>query len=217
MVETPYPHIGDMEHGKPLILNERHWFYKLSGTTPVSKYYPHLSNRLPGGYCRGSHWRARQRCEHRRLEDKMIIFNGSLKEAALKSISMGLFQIMGFNHKVVGYPTVFDMWESYKILDDSIDLRDFFKFCEVNSLLRYLRNERFDLFARGYNGPNYRINRYDELLAEYTQKFRKERGDTRSSLLRSIPLAKVIPLPPDNTRTPHTRLTGFPDFSQLSV
>lgn len=209
MVETPHPHVGDLEPGKPLILNERHWFYKLSGSYPVSRDYPHLSAKSWGGYCTGRSWQDRQRCEHRRLEEKMSIYGGALKEAALKSISMGLFQVMGFNHEMLGYRSVFDMWEDAKRVDDTIDLRWFADFVEAKGIADELRRGDFAGFAKVYNGPSYRKNRYDVKMQEYDRIFKsKEEEYRRKRLLEEHELAALPVLPPERLET------GFPDFSQ---
>ena len=43
---------GFLPDGRPKILFERHWFYKLT-PLPVSKIRPDLSNSKPGGYLGG--------------------------------------------------------------------------------------------------------------------------------------------------------------------
>ena len=164
MVETPSPHVGDLRYGKPLILNERHWFYKLSSNFPVSSHFPALSNPKAGGYCGGANWKIRQECEHQRLQQKMSIFDGLLKEPALKSISMGLFQIMGFNHNIIGYNNVFSMWEDAKKVEDTIDLYWFIEFIKAKGLIDELQRKDFAGFARIYNGISYKANKYDSKL-----------------------------------------------------
>ena len=210
-VETPPPHRGDfLSNGRPfpLILNERHWFYKLSGSYPVSRDFPDLSNARPGGYCQGRTWQDRQICEHKKLEKKLTIYGGALRDAALQSISMGLFQVMGFNHQILGYRSVEDMWRDAQQVDDRIDLGWFLRFCETKGLIRHLQRKDFTRFARGYNGPSYHKNRYDEKMLEYYEYYRRE--------LSRKPLASWAPL--DHERLPVKPAvllpTGFPDFSQ---
>lgn len=199
-VETPWPHVGDVEPGKPLILNERHWFYKLTGTLPVSRTHPKLSNKKPGGYCKGNSWKDRQKCEHERLKIKLTIH----REAALKSISMGLFQVMGFNYAIIGYSNVEEMWKDALKVDDSIDLDWFLEFIKVNKLDDELRRLDWSGFARGYNGPSYRKNHYDDKLHLYYHKF-----------LDSFDNIKTLDESRNNLDTMyHSTTTGFPDFSQ---
>lgn len=223
-VETPYPHVGDTPKGKPIILNERHWFYKLSGRYPVSSTHPHLSQVKAGGYCTGKDWIERQDCEHERLAEKMRIYGGVLKEPALKSISMGLFQVMGFNHNVIGYNSVFDMWEDAQAADDTIDLRWFLEYVKVNKLDDELRRHDWAGFARGYNGPNYKINKYDIKLAEAFKYFMEKYKDFEESedvvkSIATIPWTDYIPqfkeLLSEMTDMIEKLETEFPDFSQI--
>lgn len=84
------------------------------------------------------------------------------REAALKSISMGMFQIMGFNHKLVGYPDVESMFAAYST-DQKAQIKGFFDFCtKVKGnekqgapdirLDEAARKGLWTVFARGYNG-----------------------------------------------------------------
>ncbi|MER3433691.1 MAG: hypothetical protein C4288_09705 [Leptolyngbya sp. ERB_1_1] len=86
------------------------------------------------------------------------------REAALKSASWGLGQIMGFNHAAAGYRDVEsfvrDLHES-----EGKQLAAMFNFIKSNRLDRFLNNRDWAGFARQYNGESYRVNRYDEKLA----------------------------------------------------
>ena len=195
MVETPAPHVGDSLAG-PLILFERHKFYKYSGTYPVSREYPHLSNRRAGGYCRGRNWEVRQICEHRKLKDARTIYGGDIEEAALMSVSMGAFQIMGFNYQLVEQPSVGAMWERYLVQDDRLDLEDFFLFCKNAGLLGHLQNRRITPFVRGYNGRNHAKNDYVPRIVYYDRRFRTQGIN-----------APVRPIHP-------TTIHGFPNFDK---
>lgn len=195
-VETPAPHVGDYRPGQPLILFERHKFYKYSGDHPASRVAPELSNPKAGGYSKGRTWEERQAGEHAKLQKAFTLFGGQVKDAALMSISMGLFQIMGFNHAVIGQPTVAAMWERYKMQDDLLDLEDFFRFATNARLIDKLRALDWAGFARGYNGAAYARNQYDVKLRDFHQRF------IRSGLHTSAP------------KLAHGTGTGFPDFSQ---
>lgn len=82
--------------------------------------------------------------------------------AAKMAISMGMFQIMGFNHKVVGYPTVDAMFAAYSSSQDA-QIQGFFDFCAQVTGDEYDKGPQIKLdkaaregnwlaFARGYNG-----------------------------------------------------------------
>lgn len=197
-VETPAPHLGDYRPGKPLILFERHKFYKYSGNSPVSRVAPELSNPVAGGYSKGRTWEERQAGEHAKLQKAFTIFDGTLIDAALMSISMGMFQIMGFNHKIIGQPTVGAMWERYKQQNDLLDLEDFFRFAVNARLIDKLRSLDWAGFARGYNGAAYARNAYDVKLRDFHRRFVREG-------------MHLVP-----TKITHGTGTGFPDFSQGS-
>lgn len=200
-VETPSPHVGDTPSGKPLILNERHWFYKLS-KGPWSRKYPELSNKKAGGYCTGRNWIIRQECEYKRLEKKLSLE----REPALKSVSMGLFQVMGFNHNIIGYNDVEDMWKDALKQDDTIDLDWFIEFVIANKLDDELARLDFKGFARGYNGPAYARNKYDIKLLNFYNKF-------KPIFKKHYYVSDLFKLEPRGIEL-HDTISGFPDFSQ---
>lgn len=91
-------------------------------------------------------------------------------EAAHKSCSWGIGQVMGFNYKSLGYPTlkqfVDDMHESEaKQLDAMI------RYITVNNLKGALIRKDWAAFAEVYNGKGYRENKYDEKLAKAYRKY----------------------------------------------
>ena len=97
-------------------------------------------------------------------------------EAALRSCSWGLGQIMGFNHKLAGYPSAADMVEAFR-RGEKEQLRGAINFIEANALDDDLREHDWHGFARGYNGPGYRKNGYAKKLAQAFAK-RSEIPDT---------------------------------------
>jgi len=92
------------------------------------------------------------------------------EEAAVCSASWGLFQIMGFNHKVCGCETVQDFVTAMSE-NEGRHLDLFASFVRNNSLVQYLRDRDWAGFARRYNGPAYAENRYDEKLSAAYEKF----------------------------------------------
>lgn len=94
-------------------------------------------------------------------------------EAALKSASWGLGQIMGFNHKVAGYASVIDFVNAMAE-SEANQLDAFVGFIEGNGLADELRREDMAGFARGYNGKGYKANQYDTKLIRALTKFRAE-------------------------------------------
>jgi peptidoglycan hydrolase-like protein with peptidoglycan-binding domain len=93
--------------------------------------------------------------------------------AALKSASWGEFQIMGNNHKTVGYSTVEEFVEAMKVPGTN-NVKALLEFCKNNKLLKFVNGPSKDWagFARGYNGPGYATNKYDTKLAAAYAKFK---------------------------------------------
>lgn len=77
------------------------------------------------------------------------------QEAAMRSISMGSAQIMGFHFKSVGYDNVADMFNDYNTLEigEYNQLMGFFSYITNNpTLLEDVRNKNWNGIASAYNG-----------------------------------------------------------------
>jgi hypothetical protein len=148
LLREPHP-------ARPKILFEAHKFYKHSGSVPVSKTRPDLSQpRWTKKYYKGGS------AEWGRLEDAMRFH----EEGALKSASWGLAQILGVNHKAAGCDTIQDfIVETFT--GEKQQLQHMINFIKNNGLLPALRSGDWHTFARGYNGPSYRKNAYHTKLA----------------------------------------------------
>lgn len=84
--------------------------------------------------------------------------------AALKSASWGKFQIMGFNHHVVGFATV-QQFVAAMETGEPAQLGAFVQYVRTAGLAPSLRRLDWAGFAHGYNGPDYAANDYDGKLA----------------------------------------------------
>lgn len=73
------------------------------------------------------------------------------ENAAFNAISVGRFQIMGFNHAVCGYPTAKAMFEAF-VDSEANQLRAFGRFLVDKRLKPALAAENFDLVEERYNG-----------------------------------------------------------------
>ena len=85
------------------------------------------------------------------------------KEAALKSASWGIFQIMGFNYKKTECKDIYqfvDRMSKSQFWQFILGLQ----FMKNSGTIDYLRKKDWAGFAYRYNGPGYRSNRYDEKL-----------------------------------------------------
>jgi hypothetical protein len=143
---------GFLADSRPKILFERHVFSRLTGHK-FDGSHPDISSTRPGGYRGGA-------AEYERLGAAIALD----EEAALKSASWGAFQIMGGNFQAAGFDDVASFCEAMVESEDE-HLAAFVKFVQANRLDDELRRRDWTGFARGYNGPNFRINRYDEKLA----------------------------------------------------
>lgn len=151
---------GFLASGEPVVLFERHIMNRLLRKKGIIvRDRPDIVNTSPGGYKGGA-------AEHARLAAAAEID----RECALQSCSWGLFQIMGFHWKLLGYNTlqafINDMYKS-----EAKHLDCFVKFVKANPKVhKAIMELDWPAFAHGYNGPNYKRNRYDEkLAAEYAK------------------------------------------------
>lgn len=151
---------GFLPDGRPKILFEGHWFHRYTNGAFTASHptisYPKWTKKF---YIGGAGEYAR--------------FNtaGTLNRwAALMSTSFGLFQIMGFNHKLCGFADVEDF---YKAMCESEgkQLAAFIQFVKSKGLDDELRDKRWAAFAYQYNGEGYKANAYDVKLANAYKKF----------------------------------------------
>ena len=86
-------------------------------------------------------------------------------EAALRSTSWGLGQVMGFNHQLLGYPSARAMVLDFATNED-VQLEGMVAFIVNAGLDDELRAMDWAGFARGYNGPGYARHGYHTRLAQ---------------------------------------------------
>lgn len=144
---------GFLPDKRPKILFERHYFHRLTGGQ-FSTSHPDISNPVWGGYGAGG------AAQYDRLH-KAITLN---RDAALRSASWGSFQIMGDHFKNLGFGTAEEFVASM-VSGAKGHLSAFVKFVKKNGLDDELVRKDWAGFARGYNGPRYKENKYDDKLA----------------------------------------------------
>lgn len=114
--------------------------------------------------------------EYSRLEKAAALTNSTaVKEAAYASASWGAFQIMGYHFKSLGYSSI-DDFVSKMHQHEREHLIAFGKFISVNSykskqLIHWLKTKHWVNFARAYNGPGYKQNKYDTKLKAAYHKY----------------------------------------------
>ncbi len=150
---------GFLPDGRPTILFERHVMYKqLKGddydADALAAQYPNLVSKQRGGYAGGA-------AEHSRFRNAYSID----QTCAIESASWGLFQIMGYHWKALGYNSAQDFMACMQQSEgDQLDA--FVRFVKADPALhKALKSRKWAEFARLYNGPAYKENLYDAKLA----------------------------------------------------
>lgn len=159
---------GFLDIGKPVILFERHIMYRRLSKVrhdgdnaadlkrradQLAAAHPAIVNPNAGGYVGGV-------AEHQRLGSARVLND----VAALESASWGAFQIMGFHWQRLGYSSVHDYVTAIDE-NESQQFDAFIRFIETDTTLyKALKTHDWALFAKHYNGPEYRRNMYDMKL-----------------------------------------------------
>ena len=146
---------GFLGDGRPKILFEAH---KFSGYTMhlYDSLYPHISSPKR----KQSLYRGKSK-EYDRLHDAMRLD----ARAAIMSASWGAFQIMGFNHAVVGFATP-EEFVAAMYTSEGEHLKAFIAYIRSRKHERYIRDKNWEAFAKAYNGPDYKTHNYDGRLAK---------------------------------------------------
>jgi len=152
---------GFLPSGRPKILFEGHWFSRLTGGVHDAAHgdisYPNWSH---------DHYLGGER-EYERLERAVALD----REAALKSTSWGLGQVMGFNAEKVGFDDVEEMVAAMFESEDA-QLHAMAGFIHSEGLETALAAEDWRAFAQVYNGPGFEQNDYDGKLEAAATAYR---------------------------------------------
>ncbi|WP_332751840.1 N-acetylmuramidase family protein [Hydrogenophaga sp.] len=141
--------------GFPKTLFEGHWFHRETNGKHAAMH-PTLSYKNWTRAHYGKTWKE----EKARLNAAVALD----RTAAMKSASWGMFQIMGGNHAKCGFPTVQEFVNAM-CAGEGEQLDAFVQFIMSTGLADALRTRDWARFAKGYNGPSYAKNKYDEKLA----------------------------------------------------
>ena len=110
--------------------------------------------------------------EYARLDQAIgILNNDKVTEAAYASASWGLYQVMGFHYKSLGYDEIIQFVGEMKE-SEGHQLKIFSKFIQVNKLTSFLQKKQWAEFAMRYNGAGYKENKYDEKLEKAYKKYK---------------------------------------------
>jgi len=154
---------GFNDDGTPVVLFERHKFDK------------HTKGRFRGRKCPGvpdavavisSPVWDRKTYGSTSIQHTKLAFAATLdREAALKSASWGLFQILGENYAVAGYDDL-QSFINAMIRDVDGHLRALIMFIRHNrGLLTAVRSKDFPMVAFHFNGERFKENQWDTKIA----------------------------------------------------
>jgi hypothetical protein len=176
---------GFDSRGRPRMLFEPHIFYRELGAgserdeaVALGLAYPKWKRNYP-------------KDSYTRLIRAMSID----ANAALRSASWGLGQIMGFNCLAAGYDSAEFMVRAF-MADEENQLQAMVTFIKTTRLDDEIRAHDWAGFAKGYNGSGYAANKYDTRLAA-RYRFWKGKPDTKWSPKASV-IEEIVkaPMPP---------------------
>jgi LysM repeat protein len=149
---------------RPKILFEIHLF-RSNTNSRYDRSHPHLSAPYSSPRRRQSYAR-----------DQWVVIREAFAldpQAAVKSASWGMFQVLGSNYRICGWSSV-RQFAADMFVSEAQHMRAFLGFCRANNLVRHLRNKNWAAFARGYNGPDYASNAYDTKMAAAYRRYRNQ-------------------------------------------
>jgi hypothetical protein len=141
-------------------------------------YEPHIAYRYTGGAVRNTlvanglaypKWRRNYpKSSYPRIDSCAKIAG---EEVAALSSSWGLPQMMGFNHKRCGYDSALEMVQAFA-QGEPAQIQAMMDFIASDSkMFTALHNNDWAGFAKRYNGPGYKKNKYDIKLASAYRKW----------------------------------------------
>jgi hypothetical protein len=168
------------EGRRPKILFERHIFHRETDGR-FAAVAPDLSAKTGGGYIGGG-------AEYDRLGRALELCRGDgvSDDAALRSASWGLGQVMGFNAVPAGFAGPTDM-VTRMAESENAQLAGMAGFIRSEGLDAKLRARDWTGFAKRYNGSQFFKNQYDIKLRDAFEKFSS--GVTRDLRARAAQAA----------------------------
>lgn len=180
---------GSHSSGALVALNEPHWVWNTTSGALRNKL-ANTTVRIGGASWKLAHkYRRGQKyppTSYPRIDKVVEVVAANHKggqkagiEIAALSTSWGLGQIMGFNHKLCGFSSAADMAQEFS-KGEYYQLKGMLEFIKTKGILDDLRAGRWDEFAKGYNGEDYRDRNYHGRLknayVRWVERI-KDRGD----------------------------------------
>lgn len=157
---------GFLADRRPRILYEAHIAYRLSGSPVPGLSVPSWDRSLYAASGAGEYERLRAAIE------------ALGQDVACKAASWGLGQVLGLNHSLCGFTTVSGFVRAMAEGEQQ-QLGAMGAFIRARGLVEPMKRLDWAAFARGYNGSQFRANRYDEKLATAYQRAKGGAGDGR--------------------------------------
>ncbi|MFH1649813.1 MAG: N-acetylmuramidase domain-containing protein [Candidatus Woesearchaeota archaeon] len=162
------------EGSRMIIRFENYRFYDNWGKSHQSKYDDHFSYGSP--VWTNQKWRSSTSGSwvdvHAGQDREWAVFEFAKnldKNAAMKSISMGLPQILGSNYALAGYSSVQEMFDSFSE-SEANQVTGFFRFINRPTMTSPLQQKDFTAFAAQYNGAG-NSDAYGKIIKNYYDKF----------------------------------------------
>jgi hypothetical protein len=158
---VPFWNVNGKE--RPAIRFEGHYFYKkLKGAKLKQAVAAGLASPKAGAVANPKSYTARYELFERAMKIDA--------KAAIESTSWGIGQVMGDHWKKLGYASAQDlMGVAYSGVEGQVEIMA--KFIQKFNLADELKAKKWAAFAKGYNGPAYRKNRYDTKMANAYKKW----------------------------------------------
>lgn len=168
---------------EPLIRFEGHYFdRRLTGAALLKARSDKLAHPVAGRIANPASQAARWA-----LFDRAAAIN---RPAAIESTSWGCGQVMGAHWKRLGYASPDDLMARARSgPDGQIELM--LRFIAANGLDVFLRKRDWAGFARAYNGPGFRANRYDEKLASAYARHSSRTGNLPTAMPADLDIAAL--------------------------
>jgi hypothetical protein len=187
--------------GRLLIRFEVHVFYAEWGKQHEAEFFAHFRFDAAQRW-QGHQWRANPAGEWQELHRNSQPEEWAALElarqlddtAALRAISMGLAQIMGFNFSMIGYGSVQEMFDAFQAGVRS-QINGFFRFVESRGLVHAVQSGDLRAFAAGYNGPG-QADKYAAILHSYAAMLAQLRMSPAAAAQAPAVVPSAVPMPP---------------------
>lgn len=160
---------GFNSDGSPVILFEPHIFYKQLTKKGLITIRDKVMRERPD-LCYPKWKRGAYGAEGAYQHQRLTAASQYHRESALESASWGLGQVMGFNWKDLGYPSL-QAFINAQYKDEGAQLDTMCRFIRHNGLINELKTQNWTAFAYRYNGEGYKANNYDGRLAAAFKQF----------------------------------------------